>query len=340
MPSDTFDIRKIAEELNRRAASYAIGSLQEIRVSLKGFSRRPARQIFTSQTIHDEWACHLGGRTELQFNIGLEEIDGRTEFRHGVAFSFELSQTLPSIDVLIPKVRRFNDFMRLYPRLYRDMSSWHFDKRVGKVRGPETAAGPIPPDLVADDVFAFMGKRNRRVDYAEILRDFDRLLPLYRYVESAESLQPIAMLPDIKFSFRPGCTAKASATTASLAERQLDINLRHNVLQAALSRSLIDRYGAKNVAEEHPSGAGTKVDAIVRDGDAYWFYEIKTSLSPRACIREAIGQLLEYSFWSGAQQAIGLVVVGEGAMDQETETYLSELRRRFALPISYERIVA
>lgn len=335
----TFDISKIAEEINQRATSHAIGSLQEMRVSLKGLSRRPARQIFTSQTIHDGWACHLGGRTELQFNIGVEEIGGRNEFRHGVAFSFELSQTLPSIDILIPKVRRFNDYMRLNAKLYRDMSSWHFDKRIGKVRGPETVAEPISWHLVADGVFAFMGKRSRAVDYDAILGDFDRLLPLYRYVEGDGVGQPIATLPDVKFTFRPGCTTKVSATTGSLAARQLDINLRHNVLQAALSRRLIDRYGKQNVADEHPSGAGTKVDAIVRDGEVYWFYEIKTFASPRACIRDAIGQLLEYSFWPGAQQATGLVVVGEGAMDQETEAYLNELRRRFSLPISYEQIV-
>ncbi|NOT40764.1 MAG: hypothetical protein HOP13_09750 [Alphaproteobacteria bacterium] len=334
-----FDIAKIAEEINRRATSHAIGSSQELRVSLKGLSRRPSQQIFTSQTIHDGWAFHLGGRTELQFNIGLEEIDGRTEFRHGVAFSFERSQTLPSIDVLLPKVRRFNDFMRLNAKLYRDMSSWHFDKRIGKVRGPETVAGPLSWELVADGVFAFMGKRSHAVDYGAILGDFDRLLPLYRYVESAGVEQPIATLPNAKFTFRPGCATKGSATTASLAARELDINLRHNVLQAALSRRLIERYGKKSVAEEHPSGAGTKVDAIVRDGDVYRFYEIKTSAFPRACIREAIGQLLEYSFWPGVQQAVALVVVGESATDQETEAYLSELRRRFSLPISYEQIV-
>lgn len=50
-----------------------------------------------------------------------------------------------------------------------------------------------------------------------------------------------------------------------------------------------------------PQSFGTRVDVIVRDGSNWWYYEIKTSHSPRACMREAVGQLLEYSFWPGCQ---------------------------------------
>jgi hypothetical protein len=39
------------------------------------------------------------------------------------------------------------------------------------------------------------------------------------------------------------------------------------------------------------------MDVVVRLGIRYWFYEIKTALSARACIREALAQLLEYSYW-------------------------------------------
>ena len=80
--------------------------LQDIRARIRGYGRPPSSNIFTTQTIHDGWAAHYGGRTELQFNIGVEEGGELTELRHGVAFSFQPSQSLPSIDVLVPKVRR------------------------------------------------------------------------------------------------------------------------------------------------------------------------------------------------------------------------------------------
>jgi len=60
--------------------------------------------------------------------------------------------------------------------------------------------------------------------------------------------------------------------------------------------------------------------------------------SPRACIREAIGQLLEYAFWPGAQEAIHLTVAGESPLDPDGDDYLRQLRDRFGLPIDYQQI--
>lgn len=110
--TDSLNIDRIAAELNGRSALHAIGQLQSIRKTLKGFERLPSRTIFTGQTIHEGWAFHHGGRTELQFNIGRENPDGAEEMRHGVAFSFELSQTLPDINILVPKVRLFNEYLQ------------------------------------------------------------------------------------------------------------------------------------------------------------------------------------------------------------------------------------
>ncbi len=92
------DLHTITKELNSRALKHPVGALQEIRTDLKHLARQPGQDIFTSQTTHDEWAFHHGGRSELQFNIGMEQISGTPELRHGVAFSFETSRTLPMIE--------------------------------------------------------------------------------------------------------------------------------------------------------------------------------------------------------------------------------------------------
>src|SRR5467141_3979213 len=70
-------IHTIADELNERARAHPIGELQEIR------GHRPGNDLFrvNSQTTQDRWACHWGGRTELQFNIGRS---GSMKLRHGV----------------------------------------------------------------------------------------------------------------------------------------------------------------------------------------------------------------------------------------------------------------
>jgi hypothetical protein len=79
---------------------------------------------------------------------------------------------------------------------------------------------------------------------------------------------------------------------------------------------------------------------VVRRGDdEFWYYEIKTALSPRACLREAFGQLMEYAYWPGACEATRFIVCGETPLDGDGETYLRQLKNRFSLPTDYEHIV-
>jgi hypothetical protein len=337
--SPQLDIAAIAQQLNARARTHVIGELQTIRAKLKGLARRPGTNIFSSRTIHEDWAFHHGGRSELQFNIGTEDAFGGIELRHGVAFSFELSQTLTSIDGLIPKVRLFNDYLRDHPEAFAGMRMWHHREH----ESPSSAypPGPVMPELVTPGPFVFLGKRQPadNIDYETVLNDFDRLLPLYKYIESggrAESLQASAQ---DGFHFRAGFTNRSPATNATLAECELNIYLKHNILQAALCRRLISEYGSDNVGDEQ-TPLGTKIDVVVRRREnEFWYYEIKTALSPRACLREAFGQLMEYAYWPGSREAKRLIVCGESPLDGDGETYLRQLKNRFTLPIDYEQII-
>jgi hypothetical protein len=331
-------IQAIAAELNSRSRSHPIGVIQEIRAGIKGLSRMPGHNIFTRQTISDDWAFHHGGRSELQFNIG--EIFDPRGFRFGVAFSFETSRALPlPIQVLAPKVRLFNDFMELNAAAFADMRMWHFETGC-QSPSAEYMPGPIPWERVKVGVFVFLGKRQplASIDYEAILSDLDRLLPLYKYVESGGASQPVVMPVQEQFAFHAGRSVKASSTVATQVQRQIDIALRHNELQEALYRRLASQYGEENVGTENPSGVGMRIDVVVRRGQEFWFYEIKTADSPRACLREAVGQLLEYAFWPGGQCATRLVVVGERAINNEASEYLHRLKAQFSLPIEYEQI--
>ena len=336
MAMTKLDLRTFANELNETARSHPIGALQEIRAKLHG-KRRAGHTIFTAQEIRDEWAFHHGGRTELQFNIGFDGSKGKM-LRSGVAFSFKTSRTLPTIDVLIPKVRLFNDFLRLNPDLYGDMRMWHW-KDGG--RSSESSPASIPPELITEGVFVFFG--NRRpvgiLNHDVVLNDMDRLLPLYQYVESDGRTEPVPNVGERGFIFRSGRKSKLTATKANYAQRELDVNLRHNLLQDALERELVAKYGSENVCREVPTGNGNSVDLAVRQTEGYWFYEIKTFQSSRACIREAIGQLLEYAYWPKSQEACRLIIVGETAPDQDALEFCRRLKQRFSLPIEYQQIV-
>ena len=293
--SEAASLAEIVQEIERRAKTREIGRLQEIRQELKGHARRAGRSIFTAQSISEEdgYAFHHGGRTELQFNVGFES-EG---FRHGVAFSLEASQTLPEPEkTLLPSVRRFNEYLSLYPEQFSDMSmwSWHEDEREQSDHAPS----PIQPDLVRRGVFIFMGRLqpSNDIDFDLILDDFDRLLPLYRFVEGTEAFPKQPQLGKSGFHFKPGCSVKPVRTKGSLQEQELDITLRHNELQRALYDYLVSLYGAGEVGTELYSADG-KVDVVLHRSEKFWFYEIKTALSAQACIRQALSQLLEYAYW-------------------------------------------
>lgn len=329
--------RAIVTEINSLAKDHSIGKLQKIRQELHR-KHAPTSKIFTSLTTFDTWAFHHGGRKELQFNLGIEHLNNKEELRFGVAFSFRPSQSLPKIEVLFPKVNLFNDYMKLYPEEYADMRMWHYTM---SERSSDYMPAPILPELVTKDVFVFLGKRQllSKIDYGLLLNAFDRLLPLYQYVESNGSLPPVQDISMPQFKFRSGyTTAKASSAVISQTERELDANLRHNILQEVLCRRLSTEYGKENVGDEIPSGTGTRIDVVVRQNNEYWFYEIKTANSPRACIRQAMGQLLEYAFWNDSQKVTRLIIVGETPLDKEGVKYLNTLRKRFSLPIEYEYV--
>lgn len=187
-------MEEIASELNLRSKSYEIGSLQDIRKTLKGLSRLATSDIFSGQSIQKDYAFHLGGRSELQFNVGWENVGGKQFLRHGVAFSLEPSRTLPSIDTLIPKIARFNEFIRTYPDALSDFDMWHFTH---DERSSNYPVRSIPPELVRPHTFLFVGRLGsaEQPDYDLILSDLDRLLPLYTFVEGThEALTPLVLV--------------------------------------------------------------------------------------------------------------------------------------------------
>jgi uncharacterized protein YbdZ (MbtH family) len=327
------DIRTLADAVNARASGYSIGNLQSLRAELKQLKRIPGSAIFSSQTVFDEWAFHHGGRSELQFNVGLENSAVGEVIRYGLAFSFETSRSLPSIEVLVPKVALFNEYVRENRDLLSGFEMWHHQDGSSYAK---RVATPITPDLVREGTFVFVGSYalSNAIEADDVLEVFDQLLPLYRYVESGG----VASQSNDAFDFHPGNSKKKREATGSATERALSITLRHNELQEDLYNQLCDELGADNVGTEISSGTGGRIDIVSRDTGNFTFYEIKVGRSIRAIIREAIGQLLEYSLWPGASRPAGLVIVGEPPLDEAARTYLRALNDASPIPLSYRQV--
>jgi hypothetical protein len=325
----------IADEINAAAENYQMGQFQELRRQIHGSARATGHRIFTEKTTREDWAFHLGGRTELQFNIGFEHDEGDW-FRYGIAFSLEPSQTVPQPLILEPKIRKLDQFLTRNTAQFEDLRFWYYTDD----RSPTLPIQPIPNDAITTGAFLFWGHLCPRAeaDANTVLFLFDRLLPIYLYVEGGQPATAPQTSLRKGLIFKPGCADKLQSTTAQSAATTLQVNLRHNAIQSALHKALSAQFGPENVGTENDTGRGSRIDLVVRDGPRHTFYEIKPYPCLRSCLREALGQLLEYSYWPGGNPAHQMVVVSENPITPDAARYLQSLRKQFSLPIYHQRI--
>lgn len=107
---------------------------------------------------------------------------------------------------------------------------------------------------------------------------------------------------------------------------------RHIKLQNMLYRKLCSSYGSENVDYERAF-----VDLITKHNGTTTFIEVKTCLTAKRCVREAIGQLLEYSHYPELSMADELIVVGDAIATEKDEFYIRFLRDNYHLPVRYCR---
>jgi hypothetical protein len=208
------EIKTVALELNKLSGTHPIGRLQELRTQLPGKTSQ-THKIFTKSTIFPDYAFHDGGRHEIQFNIGTEEINEREVFRYGIAFSLETSRSHPDVSELFEKVERFNYYIRTNPEAFPDFIMWyHSGPQKTRIRSSDFYPRPIEPDWAKKGNFIFLGKwvDFGELNFEEVLTGFDHLLPLYAFVEGGDDLPAPAKEAS---AFRPGCSIRKVATKAS-----------------------------------------------------------------------------------------------------------------------------
>ncbi len=114
--------------------------------------------------------------------------------------------------------------------------------------------------------------------------------------------------------------------------------LIHNYIQNKLDAQLAGQYGRECVGCEVPTGLGTSIDLVVETPKFRWFYEIKVAQTLKACIRQAIPQLLEYAYWSAdGVQVDKLIIVSSHPLSDAGNSYLQRLRDKFGVPLFYQQ---
>lgn len=101
-------------------------------------------------------------------------------------------------------------------------------------------------------------------------------------------------------------------------------------LEKVLKKDFTDVY------VEHDAICGGSIDLVASKGKIVNFYEIKTYNDVRTCIRQGIGQLLEYSYFPSQKLATEMFIVTPHVInDLDTINYLRNLRKAVKLPIRH-----
>jgi len=329
------EILELALKLNKASKDYKIGNLQRIRTSIKGKRASTEKNIFNTAKIKNnaDWAFHYGGRSELQFNIGKE----KEGIRYGLAFSLESSRSFPGksiLNILYPKILKLNCLIREKPELFSDYKYWcHFHNE----RSQPANLVPLPPEIIKYKYFIFFGKlvKEQELDINTILQEFDKMLSIYILVEDQVDIELSIDQQETEQSYfnRQQIKLTLSREYTSV-ERETNIDIRHSVMQLKLKELLEKKYGSKNVSIENSLGKN-RVDAVVKHKTGLDFYEVKIASNLRSCIRQALGQIIEYAYWPGKMKANNLIIVGEYPLNENGKRYLEFLNSNFSLPISY-----
>ena len=338
---DSVDLTPILTALNQQAHEFEFGCLQELREQHGRVKRRPTHLPFPRAT-DKEWAHHVGGWQELQFNVASD--DGH--LRWGVAISLQASKSLRDPTVIYPKLVKLNRFLEAQSEYLRNREylMWEYTGQgKARTRSRDRAPHPFRADLYKQGDFLFLGKHGpiEAFEAATVLRDFDRLLPLYKFVEfESEKALPLLSKPG-PFEFKPDESSSSRPTVSRPRSRRIagefDVSHRHDDLQAALKQQLNAESGVQ-VATELKDGRGGRIDLVACRNGELEFYEIKTGTTAKQCVRDALGQLLEYAYRAPAIRPKKLFVVGERLMDSDTEEYLRLLRDELCIPIWYQQV--
>ena len=145
---------------------------------------------------------------------------------------------------------------------------------------------------------------------------------------------PVARSKAFTFRARPPAPDGGQTDTRRAME-ETDVTHIHHQMQSALYGSLVSVHGAGKVSCEGATSSGRPADIIVELADGYELFEIKTALAARDCVRQALGQLLEYAYWPGSPDFKALWIVGPLPLDNETRDHIDGLRERFGIPLGY-----
>ena len=115
---------------------------------------------------------------------------------------------------------------------------------------------------------------------------------------------------------------------------KIKIDPLHKKIQNAVAVLLKTHYSNLQIESCTDDSVKQRVDikGFSKSEKEWHFFEVKT-VSAKRCIREALGQILEYTHYPNLNLASKLFIVGPEPPDEKDKAYMKLLRERYNLPI-------
>lgn len=175
-----------------------------------------------------------------------------------------------------------------------------------------------------------------------LIKNFEREVGSNHYVLLEKKPGEIDSIVSGLFQFSEGHNpeTKKGIITSNYSSPSYSKTLLHEEMKERIYCQLKKQYEGTGIkiGSENPTGHGTSVDIVVNDPqNGLTFYEIKTGGSALSCIREALGQIIEYSFYPTNQNASTLIIVSPHPVDVSIKLYMKHLRKVMRIEIYYQQ---
>ncbi|MBO4452257.1 MAG: hypothetical protein J5770_07570 [Bacteroidaceae bacterium] len=115
---------------------------------------------------------------------------------------------------------------------------------------------------------------------------------------------------------------------------KIQIDPLHKRIQNAVVEILKGQYTNLQLETNPDDAADQRIDikGYSKKDQEWHFFEVKT-VSAKRCIREALGQILEYAHYPNVARAKKFFIIGPNPPDDNDKAYMELLRKRYNLPI-------
>lgn len=157
-----------------------------------------------------------------------------------------------------------------------------------------------------------------------------------RFSKSEDSQEVASAIERIRKKIRSRKAASGINTSEHIrttVARSFIAQQKHSKIQKALYDLLCAEYGKENVFPEE-----NFVDIKLIQKDYISFYEVKSSSYASECIKEALGQILLYSFNDIDERPKKHIVVGQYPATDNEKKYIEFLKKNLKLEFDYENV--